>query len=81
MVLVCHVISQDHQVPIKVSYYPAKFGGHRHSDSGDIVVFVFHVILQDLVIKESCDFICRSSSRRVTLVPNLVAIGTLVVEI
>ena len=29
---------------IKVSYHPIKFGGHRLSDSGDIVVLVSHVI-------------------------------------
>ena len=23
-----------------VSYHPAKFGGHRHSDSGDIIILV-----------------------------------------
>ena len=40
------------QQPIKVGYYPAKFGGHRHNDSGDIVVLVCHVISQDNVIKE-----------------------------
>ena len=39
------------QEPIKVSYHPAKFGGHRHYGSGDIMIFVGHVILQDHVIK------------------------------
>ena len=37
--------------PIKVSYLSAKFGGHRHSGSGDIIVFVCHLTLQDHVIK------------------------------
>ena len=32
MVLACHVISQD-----RVSYRPARFGGHRHCGSGDIM--------------------------------------------
>ena len=32
------------QEPIKVSHQPAKFGDHRHSDSGIIMVFVSHVI-------------------------------------
>ena len=48
MVLVCHVISQDHM--IKGSYdfmggsplihHPAKFGGHRHCVSGDMMFVV-----------------------------------------
>ena len=51
VVLVCHVISQDHvmwrygQKPIKVSYQPAKFGGHKHSGSGDMLS-VYNVILR-----------------------------------
>ena len=28
-----------------VGYHPAKFVGHRHSDSRDIVVLVYHVTL------------------------------------
>ena len=36
---------------MKVSYCPAKFGGHRHSGSGDIMAFVCHVTLQDHMIK------------------------------
>ena len=40
------------QQPIKVGYHPAKFGGHRHTDSGDTVVLVCQVISQDNVIKE-----------------------------
>ena len=45
IILVCHMISQDHvikddvtyrQEPIKLGgYHFVKFGGHRHSDSGD----------------------------------------------
>ena len=45
------------QEPMKISYHPAKFCSHRNSDSGDIVALVCHVISQDHVIKESCDFI------------------------
>ena len=33
------------QKPIKVSYNPAKFGGDKHSDSGDVMFLVYHVIL------------------------------------
>ena len=39
--------------PLKVSHQPAKFGGHRHFSTGDILVY--HVISQDHVIKGSCD--------------------------
>ena len=48
--------------PIKVGYRPAKIGDHKHFDSRDIVVLVFRVILQDHVIKGSCEFIGRSPS-------------------
>ena len=39
------------QESIKVGYHPVKFRGHRHSDNGDIVVLVCHVISQDHMIK------------------------------
>ena len=51
------------QEPIKKSHHPAKFGVHRHCGSGDITILVCHVILQDHMIKESCDFRGRSPSR------------------
>ena len=54
MILVCHVMSaraRDQKVvqiygykSIKISYHPAKFGGHRHSRSEDIMVLVCYVI-------------------------------------
>ena len=34
-----------------VGHYPAKFGSHGHSDSGDIAVLVCHVISQGHVTK------------------------------
>ena len=68
-------------VPNKVSYHPAKFGGHRHSGSRDIIVFVCHVTLQDDVIKALNDFMVRSPSRYVTILPNLVAISTAILDI
>ena len=40
-----------------VSYHPAKFGGQRHFDRKCMVVFVFHVTLQDHVTNGSRDFI------------------------
>ena len=39
-----------------MSYHPAKVGGHSHSGSGVISSLVCHVILQDHVVKGSCDF-------------------------
>ena len=38
------------------AYHPVKFGGQKHSDGGDILVLVCHVILQDHVIKGLRDF-------------------------
>ena len=55
---------------ITVSYNPTKFGGHRHSVSGDKVFLVCHKVSKDHMIKWSCD-----------LLPSLVAIDILVVEI
>ena len=56
------------------------FGGHKHSGSGDIMVSVCHVILQEHVIKGSFDFIGESSLWQVTNLPILLAMGIVVVE-
>ena len=45
-----------------VTYHPAKFGGHSSSDSGVIGNLVCHVILQDNLVKGSCDFMGGSPS-------------------
>ena len=45
------------------------------------MVLVCHVILQDHVIKGSCDFTGRSPSRLVSILSRLVTITILVVEI
>ena len=42
----------DRQKPIKVRYHPAKFGGHRHSGSGEVIFLVCHVILTKLRHKQ-----------------------------
>ena len=63
------------------SHQFAKFGGHRHCDSENIMILGYHVISQDHIIKGSCDFIGRNPSRYVMILPSLVAIGTVVVEI
>ena len=51
-----------------------------HSGSGDILVLVCQVTVQDQVIKELNDFMVSSLSRYVTTLPSLVAIGTKVVK-
>ena len=48
---------------IKVKYYLATFISHRHCGSEDIVILVCHVILQNHVLKEPCDFIGTSLSK------------------
>ena len=39
-----------------VSHHPTKFGGHRHYGSGQVMVLVSFMILQDHLIKELHDF-------------------------
>ena len=65
--------------PINISYHLAKFGGHRVFGRGDMF-FLCHVILQDHLIKAFNDFMVRSPSRYITIVPNFVAIYLLVVD-
>ena len=49
-VLVCQVISEDHMMKGSCDFISkdpsrsVKFGGHRYSDSGDIMIFVCHVL-------------------------------------
>ena len=40
----------------------AKFGGHRHCSSGDIMVLVGHIILKDHMLKRSSGFLDKSAS-------------------
>ena len=53
----------------------------RHSGSGDIMVFVYYVTLQNHVIKLLNDFMVRSPSRYVTILPSLAAMGPVMVDI
>ena len=62
---------------LKVSHHPTKFGGNKHCGSGDIKISVCHVILQDHVMKEPCDF--ASPAKQVTIMLSLATIATLVV--
>ena len=70
--LVCQWILQDHVIKGSCDFKgrsPSssatiyKSGGHRHSDSGDIMVFICHVTTEDHVIKALFDFMVWSPSR------------------
>ena len=71
MLLVCHVISQDHVIKESsdfisrspVSYHPAKYGCYRHSGRGDIMVFVCSMTLQEHVTKARNNLMISSPSR------------------
>ena len=65
----------------KISHQPAKFEGNRLFGSEDILVLVSLVILEDHVIKGSCDFMCKSPPTKVTILLSLVALETVVLEI
>ena len=58
-----------------VTYHLAKFNGHILFCSEDITNLVWHVTLQDHLIKGSCDFMKGSPSLYVTILPSLVTIG------
>ena len=47
----------------QVTYHPAKFGSHRHCDSGDMMILVCHMILEDRVTKKLSNFMSGSQSR------------------
>ena len=84
MFLVCHVMFVMFLVygwySFMVSHTPIKFGDDRHRGSGDVLVFVCHMISEHLVTKRSRN-IGRNPSRLVTILPSLVVIGTGVVKI
>ena len=65
----------------KLSCYLVKFGDHRPSGSRDITGLVFHVTLQDHVIRGPCDFMDRSSSLYIPTLLSLVTINIVVVDI
>ena len=47
--------------PLKVSPYPTKIGDYRHCGSENILILVYHVILQDHEINGSFDFMGKKS--------------------
>ena len=64
-----------------VNHHLTKFGGLRLFSSRDIENLIFHVALQDLVIKGPCDFMERSSSFYILTLPSVVVIAIVVVDI
>ena len=66
--------------PLKVHHHLPKSGGHRHYGTEDIIALVCYLILQEHVIKGSCDYMVTSPSWQVTMQQKLVAITTLVME-
>ena len=64
-----------------VSHSPAKFGGHRHCGSEDMMFLICHAILQDHVSQKEYIFLARSPWKYVNILSSLVAIDTAVVEI
>ena len=66
---------------VAISYHPAKFVSHRHSGSGHVMVFVCRMTLQDHLIKALNDFMVRSPSRCVTILPSLVVMGTAALDL
>ena len=63
-----------------VCHHLAKFGGHRYCSSRDMFL-ICDVTLQNQMIEAINDFMVRSSSRYVIILPSLVTIDNLVVEI
>ena len=70
------------QEPIMLSYHPAKFGGHMHSDSGD--VFSFYSVTwfwRDFVTSTCFISLIWVYSCRCTYLPKLVVISLIEMEI
>ena len=64
-----------------MSYHSVPFGGHKHSGSRYVMVLVCHVILEDQVIKGSCNFMGEGVLLQFPTQANFVAISIVVVEI
>ena len=91
MDFLCHVTLQNHMIkgscdfmeePIKISHHPHKFGCTR-----TIAVTIYRFLFVTLpcktthLIKSLYDFMVRSLSRYITVLPTLVVIATAVVKI
>ena len=64
-----------------VYHHLAKFDGHRYCSGTDKMLLGCHVIKQDQISKWSGDYNDRSPSRKASILPSLVALGTAVSEI
>ena len=64
-----------------MSYHPVTFGVHSRSGTGVVMILVVTWLCKTNVIKALRDFVVRSPSRYATILPNLMAIGTMAVEI
>ena len=58
-----------------------QFGCQRTCDSRDITDLIFHVTMQDRVIKGLCDFMEGDSSFYIYTLSSLVAIGVVLTDI
>ena len=61
-------------------HHPDKFGSQRHCVSGDVIFLIYHIVLQDHLIKGSSDFMARSLLKEVITMPSLVAVDIAVVS-
>ena len=57
------VVYGHEQEPFTISHDPAKFGGHWHCDSGELMVLVCRMFLKEHLIKGPCDPMGRTHSR------------------
>ena len=64
-----------------VFHHLRKFSGHRLCCRSDITYLVFHVILQDHVIKGLCKFMEGNSSMYIPTLPSLVVTSIVVLGI
>ena len=65
------------QEPIKISYHPAEFGGHKHSGSGDIIFFILSCDLDVMTLRATA----WAKSCRCTCLPILLIIDRIEIEI
>ena len=64
-----------------MSHHLAMFGGHWSSASEDIKFLICNMTLQDHMIQGSSNFMSVSSSWYIITLPDLMAIGIVVVDI
>ena len=64
MILICHVILQDHMIKGSSNLIDRSplWQVTNHCGTGYMMVLIYHVISQDHAIKDSYDFLGRNSS-------------------